>query len=336
MNAWRSQVEQQAKAMEEVPLASTYLAARWLAGTVEGEALRAPLLHHLRSVLATCPNRPNAALGMLVAGRQAALPLDRDDFDCLFAAAAAVGGGAGNRIFCSADAPVGLGHFDIGRSYYVSTLADCFPQDLQKKQPFLPVGAYERLQPALGAAQESFCGLRVHDDSPSLFAVEFGERWLAALQPGLEATALPDGLPLQCRVYVRSGKAASTAFKLHSEKPLRLQRLPSGALALTKARPEWLLEIHALSMQEAWVQLECPAFRLLCRLPDISAAAQVPALGFLPQEWFARELGIPDTCHAYLPPALAATLTSRFPWFAPTTPLTWLERASPSAPSAIV
>ena len=334
MNIWRHQLQRQRQSTFEVPLATAYLAARALNTDAGGRALLSQLLEYLSGALGACPNRENSVLAKVEAGRNAVLPLDRDEMDILFAAAAVASGGAKGRALQSLDMPVGLGYFDLEHAVYVATLAESSPKEVAKVLPFLAPGSFEQLQEQFTRSTAAGCGLITCDESPTLFAVQFTDSHLAAEHSGLQdVLSVAGSVEIQCRVYVPAGGTArASKLKLHSNAKLALQALGPGKMALSKARPEWLLELHALSMQGAWLHLDCPWFRMVCRLPDISAPPQwVAAASFLPQEWLTRVLGVPETCFVYLPAPLLWPLGRRYSWLAPTDPLTWLALTHASA-----
>jgi hypothetical protein len=131
---------------------------------------------------------------------------------------------------------------------------------------------------------------------------------------------------LECRLYVRSVPTRTAKnYKAHSTASLVIQPLAEGLYSLVPESPEWLMGLHACSLQGAWVYLECSVFRMVCRVPDIAASsALVQATGFSPHHWFLQCLGIPNHCCAYIPDKWMEPLTQRFWWFAATEPIIWL------------
>jgi len=327
MSAWRHYAQQQRQAMVQVPLAATYLAVRLLQEEPEAEPLLADLLKYLRTALGSCSSGGHSVVHAVLAARRAAIPLDRNDLDCLFAAGALADGSVKNRSFRCQEQLLGLGYFDLERATYVATLADRDYRYTTPAHEFLRPGGFEQLRPLLAGTQKPKCGLVTHEGSPSLLALDFSAEWLEDTRQSLEqAITSADGLKVECRLYVRSAATrAEKKFKSHSTVTLSLQPLNAGFFSLTQATPEWLMGMHACSMQEAWVHLDCSVFRMVCRVPDISApAALVPAHGFSPHQWFLQCLGIPETCCAYIPHKWIEPLTQRFWWFAATEPIIWL------------
>jgi hypothetical protein len=327
MSAWRHHAHRQGKAMVKVPLAATYLAVRLLQEAPEGKVLLSDLLKDMRRVLGSCPSTDNSVVRTVEAARRAAIPLDRDELDCLFAAGALADGSIKNRSFRCKESLLGLGYLDLERATYVATLADRDYRYTTPAHEFLRPGGFEQLQPLLAGTQKPKCGLVTHEGSPTLLALDFSAEWLKGVRDGLEqAVTAADGLKIDCRLYARGGPSRSEKnFKLHSTVNLALQPLASGIYALAQASPEWLMAMHACSMQEAWVSLECSAFRMVCRVPDISAPSElVLAAGFSPHYWFLQCLGIPETCCAYIPHKLIEPLTQRYWWFAAVDPVIWL------------
>jgi hypothetical protein len=313
--------------MVQVPLAATYLAVRLLQGKPEAAPLLADLLKHLHTALGSCPSRESSFVKTLEAARRAAIPLDRNDLDCLFAAGALADGSVKNRAFRCEKPLLGLGYLDLERNSYVATLADRNRRDHQPQHTFLPPGGFEKLQPLLAQAPRPQCGLVMHEASPSLLALDFSAEWLEATRQSLEqAITSVDGLKVECRLYVRRVPTRTAKnYKAHSTASLAIHPLVEGLYSLVPESPEWLMGLHACSLQGAWVYLECSVFRMVCRVPDISApSALVRAAGFSPHDWFLQCLGIPNHCCAYIPDKWMEPLTERFWWFAATEPNIWL------------
>ena len=327
MSAWRNYAQKQRQPMVQVPLAATYLAVRLLQEQPEAESLFADLLKHLHTALGSCPSRESSLVKTVEAARRAAIPLDRNDLDCLFAAGALADGSVKNRAFRCENPLLGLGYLDLERNSYVATLADRNRRDYQPQHTFLPPGGFEKLQPVLAQTPQPLCGLVTHEASPSLLALDFSAEWLEATRQSLEqAITSADGLKVECRLYVRSVPTRTGKnYKAHSTASLAVQPLAAGIFSLVQPSPEWLMGLHACSLQGAWVSLDCPVFRMVCRVPDISApSGLVPAIGFSPHHWFLQCLGIPNHCCAYIPNKWMEPLTQRFWWFAATEPIIWL------------
>jgi hypothetical protein len=113
MSAWRHYAQKQRQAMVQVPLAATYLAVRLLQEEPEAEPLLADLLKYLRTALGSCSSGGHSVVHAVLAARRAAIPLDRNDLDCLFAAGALADGSVKNRSFRCQEQLLGLGYFDL-------------------------------------------------------------------------------------------------------------------------------------------------------------------------------------------------------------------------------
>lgn len=261
--------------------------------------------------------RPRSLMKLASSGMpQAPIPFSRDPLDIGLAAVLSGNSALAEFKLYSDRSVVEAGFFRVRREVeYVGRVADKVKEDPRIVE-LLPTTLRGKVLDAL----------KPFEANPStLIAPEGGEAVLLVEAQGLRER-FSGNSAFACTIELLDPKRAGRPGQRRLGKA-KLKGTGRGTFELSGLAPEATLEVTAASVAAQWIYLESERFRLIGRLPDLTADGATSHASLTPTGCFGAPLDEHDAVIP-VPAELACSLQLKYSWFAPETATAWMTLLS--------